>query len=187
MTDLGNEEQFKNDELKKLSSEIYSKIDKLQSSIVNGTCQNAHVFKCDILDKFRCGFGCQIHHIVRCMIVAFHANLPMILKFNWPKPARSSGSFRIFDKTTWDCEDYSKAKTMTGYMNKYPERIIPEPYLSRLKKLHSEPIAWWTGHFAAYLMRFSKEFEQRLKENDVLSDIPKHCVGYEYFKRIVFI
>lgn len=67
------------DRLDKLSNYLQLKIHQLQNP---KNCENARKLVCT-LNK-GCGFGCQIHHVAYCMVVAIATNRTLILNSqNW--------------------------------------------------------------------------------------------------------
>lgn len=161
---------------KTLAKELYTKLDQLQSLIINGSCSDINLFVCDLPKTFICGFGCQMHHFVRCLILAFYYKLPMKLEFDWPMmPEWTVGFF----KNKFKCGEYDAKRALwSSNLNDILfKQFIPEYYLKRLKTFHSEPLAWWSGHFASYIMDLSDEFIEHLKLKDFSFDLPKPCVG----------
>lgn len=100
----------------------------------------------------------------------------MKLDFNWPINAEKN--FGFF-KTKFKCKEFNPRRALNASTIKKAttKQAIPEYFFSRLKRFHSQPLAWWSGHFASYIMEFSNEFKKHLSHKGLLFDLPKPCVG----------
>ena len=100
----------------------------------------------------------------------------MMLDFKWPKSPEKD--FEFF-KIKFKCKEFNSRRALNASTIKEAtiKKVIPEHFLTRLKRFHSQPLAWWTGHFASYIMEFSNEFKKHLDHKGLLFDLPKPCVG----------
>lgn len=117
-----------------------------------------------------CGYGCQLHHVVYCFIVAYATERTLILKSRgWRY--HKGGWEEVFRPVSDSCHD---AGTATAYnwpgkpntqvlvlpiidslmpRPPYLPLAVPEDLAPRLKRLHGDPIVWWVGQFLKYLLR----------------------------------
>ncbi|XP_043065884.1 alpha-(1,6)-fucosyltransferase-like [Drosophila bipectinata] len=131
-------------------------------------CQNARKLVCK-LNK-GCGYGCQLHHVVYCFIVAYATERTLILKSRgWRY--HKGGWEEVFQPVSNSCNDAGTANTYNwpGKPNTqvlvlpiidslmprppYLPLAVPEDLAPRLKRLHGDPIVWWVGQFLKYLLR----------------------------------
>ncbi|XP_020715932.1 alpha-(1,6)-fucosyltransferase isoform X2 [Ceratitis capitata] len=134
-------------------------------------CANARKLVCK-LNK-GCGYGCQLHHVVYCFIVAYATERTMILKSRgWRY--HKSGWEEVFQPVSETCleADAAHASNWPGRHDMpvlvlpiidslmprppYLPLAIPEDLSPRLKRLHGDPIVWWIGQFLKYLLRPQK-------------------------------
>uniref|UniRef100_A0A914WG70 GT23 domain-containing protein n=1 Tax=Plectus sambesii TaxID=2011161 RepID=A0A914WG70_9BILA len=125
-----------------------------------------------------CGFACQIHHVIYCLIVAYATNRTMLLD---DKTWRYSDDgwtsvFQPVSSCKISAHEARSAKRWTGKADvtsasvihipivdvleqqmPYLPQSIPADLASDLISVHSYPPAWWIGQFAQYLMRPSDD------------------------------
>ncbi|KAH8324095.1 hypothetical protein KR074_009011 [Drosophila pseudoananassae] len=152
-------------EAKELSDLVQRRLHHLQNP---RDCQNARKLVCK-LNK-GCGYGCQLHHVVYCFIVAYATERTLILKSRgWRY--HKGGWEEVFQPVSNSCHDAGTANTYNwpGKPNTqvlvlpiidslmprppYLPLAVPEDLAPRLKRLHGDPIVWWVGQFLKYLLR----------------------------------
>lgn len=129
-----------------------------------------------------CGFGCQLHHVVYCFIMAYATERTLILKSKgWRY--HKQGWEEVFHPISESCttsEGTSHANWGNGHyntqvvdipiidsLNPRPPQLplaIPEDLAPRLKRLHGDPIVWWVGQFLKYLIRMQPETQAIIDE-----------------------
>ena len=65
--------KWRKNELKDLSNTVQSRLEVLQNPV---SCDSAKKLVCNL--NIRCGYGCQTHHAVYCLIVAYQSNRTLI-------------------------------------------------------------------------------------------------------------
>ena len=98
--------EWRRTELKRLSGYIQRKIKEMQNPDKE-KCSKSKKLVCQ-LNK-GCGFGCQLHHVVYCFVVAIATNRVLILNDeNWQyaiyKP-RGSAWISVFQPVSETCRD----------------------------------------------------------------------------------
>lgn len=132
-------------------------------------CNSARKLVCR-LNK-GCGYGCQIHHVVYCFIMAYATERTLILKSDswrynragWEQVFRPlSDTCKSADGGThgnWPASDDVQVVTcpIIDSLNPRPAFLplaIPADLAPRLMRAHGDPAAWWIGQFIKYLLRF---------------------------------
>ncbi|XP_068159454.1 alpha-(1,6)-fucosyltransferase [Drosophila tropicalis] len=158
-------EAWRHKEAKDLSDLVQRRLNYLQNP---SDCQNARKLVCK-LNK-GCGYGCQLHHVVYCFIVAYATERTLILKSRgWRY--HKGGWEEVFLPVSNTCHDAgsTNAYNWPGKPNTqvlvlpiidslmprppYLPLAVPEDLAPRLKRLHGDPIVWWVGQFLKYLLR----------------------------------
>nr|XP_016924251.1 alpha-(1,6)-fucosyltransferase [Drosophila suzukii] len=158
-------EAWRHKEARELSDLVQRRLHHLQNP---SDCQNARKLVCK-LNK-GCGYGCQLHHVVYCFIVAYATERTLILKSRgWRY--HKGGWEEVFQPVSNSCHDAGTANTYNwpGKPNTqvlvlpiidslmprppYLPLAVPEDLAPRLKRLHGDPIVWWVGQFLKYLLR----------------------------------
>ncbi|KAF6205363.1 hypothetical protein GE061_019534 [Apolygus lucorum] len=130
-------------------------------------CDNAKKLVCK-LNK-GCGYGCQLHHAVYCMMVAYGTQRTMILQSKgWRY--NKGGWETVFRPVSESCTDVSgpvqswpgnenTPAVLLGIIDSLSPRppylplAVPKDLANRIAKLHGDPAVWWVGQFLKYLMR----------------------------------
>lgn len=175
------DEDWRSDQLKSLQQSVQSVISKLQNPVA---CDKAQKLVC-VLNK-GCGFGCQIHHVVYCFVVALAENRTLILNArNWRyadrdhKRSKTAGWNAVFQPLSTSCLEEGEGKHsgwLPGHdsaqilelpiidsMRPRPEFLplaVPAQIADRLEHVHGSPIAWFLGQILRYSMRLSEDMEQ---------------------------
>ncbi|KAF5294268.1 hypothetical protein FQR65_LT10854 [Abscondita terminalis] len=152
-------------EINNLSDIIQDRLSYLQNPV---DCENAKKLVCQI--NYFCGFGCQMHHLISCMTLAYGTQRTLILKsINWQyHKAGWEGVFKSLSKLCTYVND-TIAVTYPGNKNslvidlppktqihprsKYLPLAIPEDLSYRLATVHGNPSAWWIGQILKYVWK----------------------------------
>lgn len=158
-------ETWRHDESKNLSDLVQRRLTALQNP---QDCNTAKKLICR-LNK-GCGYGCQLHHVVYCFIMAYATERTMILKSKgWRY--HKGGWEEVFKPVSQTCTDSngishaswpgtSNTQVLTipiiDSLNPRPPFLplaIPADLAPRMIKLHGDPIVWWIGQFLKYLIK----------------------------------
>ncbi|CAH1263842.1 FUT8 [Branchiostoma lanceolatum] len=144
-------------------------------------CSKAKKLLCN-LNK-GCGYGCQLHHVVYCFMVAYGTERTMILNSQGWRYS-SGGWEKVFLPLSETCTDPSGASRgpWKGDKSKdtqvvempivdsiYPRPPylplgIPEDLSDRLLRLHGNPSVWFIAQFVLYLQRYQPYLQQDIEE-----------------------
>ncbi|XP_054159027.1 alpha-(1,6)-fucosyltransferase-like [Oppia nitens] len=180
---------WRKSEFKRLNDLVKNKINELQNP-VKDKCGSTKKLICQ-LNK-GCGFGCQIHHLVYCMIVAMATKRTLIMNSqNWryaqskSKGSSNKGWDSVFLPLSQTCLDdsgssrisWSSSSDLDIYqvvdlpiidsMRSRPDYLplsIPEELTQSLVQLHGAPIVWFIGQIVSFLMRPSQEMSDYIKK-----------------------
>ncbi|XP_031786080.1 alpha-(1,6)-fucosyltransferase isoform X2 [Nasonia vitripennis] len=157
--------KWREKEANDLSSLVQQRFRSLQNPI---NCNTAKKLICNI--NKGCGFGCQIHHLVYCFLVAYGTERTLILKskgWRYQKEGWESVFLPLSDtclspngKThaNWPSDESKQVIILPIVDNIYPKPIyqppsVPADLAQRLSKMHGYPLVWWVGQVLKYLMR----------------------------------
>ncbi|XP_029342404.1 alpha-(1,6)-fucosyltransferase-like [Acyrthosiphon pisum] len=138
-------------------------------------CSKAKKLLCNFVYANWCGFGCRVHHFVKCLFVAYATERTMIIDNpgNW---RFTSGGFeKLFlplsdTCTSKDGETFSHwpgnettqvimydlptSDNADKHLNHlYLPVVLPEDLAERINVLHGDPAVWWIGQFFKYIFR----------------------------------
>ncbi|KAL9877974.1 alpha-(1,6)-fucosyltransferase 8 isoform 3-T3 [Glossina fuscipes fuscipes] len=189
MRELDGYEEWRHQESRDLSDLVQRRLHYLQNP---ADCSKARKLVCK-LNK-GCGYGCQLHHVVYCFIVAYATERTLILKSRgWRY--HKGGWEEVFHPVSDSCVDAEGV-----HANSWPGRAdsqvlvlpiidslvprppylplsIPEDLASRLRRLHGDPIVWWVGQFLKYLLRPQKSIKNFLVSGATKLGWSKPIVG----------
>ncbi|KAG7177849.1 Alpha-(1 6)-fucosyltransferase-like 4 [Homarus americanus] len=155
-------------------------------------CSKARKLICN-LNK-GCGYGCQIHHVVYCFIVAYGTKRTLILKSRgWRyNKAGWEDVFQPLSETCTDPSGYSHSHwpglnetqvvdlpiidTLTQRPTYLP-LAIPRDISERLARLHGDPPAWWVGQFLKYMLRLQPKTQEMLDNMAETLGFQKPIIG----------
>ncbi|CAI9740361.1 Hypothetical predicted protein [Octopus vulgaris] len=145
-------------------------------------CKTAKKLVCNLSKG--CGYGCQLHHVTYCLIVAYATKRTLVLESKgWRYATR--GWETVFQPVSDSCTDRSgnsirtwgPPETLTEVQvvempiidNVYPKPAfiplaIPEDLAPRLRRLHGDPAVWWIGQFVRYLVRPQPALEKDIND-----------------------
>ena len=176
---------WRSDQLKSLSRKVQNVINRLQNPI---SCESANKLICQ-LNK-GCGFGCQIHHLAYCFVVALAENRTLILDAkNWRyadkqyKRSKTESWNIVFQPLSKSCLEEGIGKRSNWQPNHDSVQIlelpiidslrprpdflplaVPEQISQQLEHVHDSPIAWFLGQITRYSMRLSEDMEQFISD-----------------------
>jgi glycoprotein 6-alpha-L-fucosyltransferase len=162
-------DDMRKQKLRNLSAVVETRLHNLQHP---KNCANRQKLICK-LNKI-CGFACQIHHVVYCLIVAYATNRTMLLddrKWRYTQKGWTS-VFQPVSSCTLDPVDLLLARKWSGSKDVSSADIITLPIIDEIERYlpylpqsfpadlasdlmfaHSYPPAWWIGQLAKYLMK----------------------------------
>ncbi|XP_006632780.1 alpha-(1,6)-fucosyltransferase isoform X1 [Lepisosteus oculatus] len=171
--------EWREKEAKDLSDLVQNRISYLQNP---KDCSKARKLVCNI--NKGCGYGCQLHHVVYCFMIAYGTQRTLILESqNWRYA--TSGWETVFKPVSDTCTDRTGASTghWSGEANDkdvqvvelpivdslhprppYLPLAIPEDLADRLDRLHGDPSVWWVSQFVKYLIRPQSWLEKEIEE-----------------------
>ncbi|XP_026478661.1 alpha-(1,6)-fucosyltransferase-like [Ctenocephalides felis] len=155
-------------------------------------CNTAKKLVCN-LNK-GCGFGCQLHHVAYCFIIAYGTERTLILnskgwryhKAGWEEVFLPlSETCRNAEGTThgsWPGKPSTQVITLPIIDSISPRPpflplAVPEDLADRLARLHGDPIVWWIGQILKYLLRPTKNTEDMIKNGMDKLGYAKPIVG----------
>lgn len=141
-----------------------------------------------------CGFGCQLHHVVYCFIMAYATERTLILKSQgwryhttgWEeifKPLsdtclNSNGNSHANWPETFDVQVVTLP--IIDSLNPRPPYLplaIPSDLAPRLGRIHGNPIVWWIGQFLKYLLRLQPKTQAMIDEGIAKLNFKSPIVG----------
>uniref|UniRef100_T1HHA0 GT23 domain-containing protein n=1 Tax=Rhodnius prolixus TaxID=13249 RepID=T1HHA0_RHOPR len=116
-----------------------------------------------------CGYGCQLHHAVYCLIVAYGTQRTLILQSKGWKYNRK-GWEQVFKPVSETCTTvtepvhkwpgtFNSPTVLLGIVDSVTPRppfiplVVPKDLAERIERLHGQPSVWWVGQFLKYLLR----------------------------------
>uniref|UniRef100_A0A1B0GKV9 Alpha-(1,6)-fucosyltransferase n=2 Tax=Lutzomyia longipalpis TaxID=7200 RepID=A0A1B0GKV9_LUTLO len=165
LQEVDGHSMWRKDEFRNLSNLVQHRLQYLQNP---KDCANARKIVCR-LNK-GCGYGCQLHHVVYCFIMAYATERTLILKSKgWRY--HKAGWEDIFMPISETCLD-ADGKTHANWPGKPSTQVITLPIIDslhprpehlplaipadlapRLTRIHGDPFVWWVGQFLKYLLR----------------------------------
>ncbi|XP_064621833.1 alpha-(1,6)-fucosyltransferase-like isoform X2 [Lineus longissimus] len=160
--------EWREKEAKDLMDYINKRFKQLQNP---KDCKTAKKVVCN-LNK-GCGFGCQIHHVAYCMIIAYGTGRTLVLDSRGWRYSHG-GWEKVFKPLSDTCLDKSGTSSRAWGAKEVIENIqvvelpivdslhprpafmplsVPEDIAPRLTRLHGNPIVWWIGQVCRFLMR----------------------------------
>lgn len=159
-------------ELLVLSKLIQQRLQYIQNPT---DCKTARKVACNFDEA--CGYGCQVHHVVFCLIIAYATERTLVL-------AKGNG---IYHGHSWDqvflplsgtCNntdgeshaDWPETVPVQvlhvpriNVMESQPDYIpmaIPAEFATQLHRIHPEPCAWWIAQFVKFAMRYQPNTQE---------------------------
>ncbi|XP_046551170.1 alpha-(1,6)-fucosyltransferase-like isoform X2 [Haliotis rubra] len=168
-----------------IMNELGQKVQRRFAYIQNPrNCRTARKYICS---PKSCGYGCQLHHMAYCLIMAYASNRTLVVNLekntqSWTpffKPL-SETCLKSYDENhvvQWnELNDISQeggpdhmeillpVLDNIGFHPDYLPLAIPADLAPTLQRFHGNPIVWWIGQVAKYLTRFNADTERDLEE-----------------------
>uniref|UniRef100_A0A914CQI2 Alpha-(1,6)-fucosyltransferase n=1 Tax=Acrobeloides nanus TaxID=290746 RepID=A0A914CQI2_9BILA len=179
---VDNSGEWHQQALQNLSSFIQNRIKILQNP---EDCAKARILLCD-LNK-GCGFGCQLHHVAYCLIVAAGTNRTMVFEKDGTDWRYSQKGWTSVFLPVTSCSHSAAVPANTNVqswagveqtdrvvrlpivdgLSHHPEHLplsFPKQISEFLLAHHSNPPVYFIAHFIWYLMRNNEHMEKVLKE-----------------------
>ncbi|KAK4882687.1 hypothetical protein RN001_006006 [Aquatica leii] len=165
LTEVDGFNDWRNNEITDLSNVVQTRLHYLQNPL---NCESARKLVCTI--SYGCGFGCQMHHLISCMILAYGMQRTLILESTGWQYHRG-GWNQVFMPLSKNCTTVSKGSidNWPGTNNSKIIRIppftyilprshylplaVPEDLFVRLKTIHGNPTVWWIGQLLKYIWK----------------------------------
>ncbi|XP_056679666.1 alpha-(1,6)-fucosyltransferase-like [Monodelphis domestica] len=166
-------------EAKNLTELVQRRITYLQNP---KNCEKAKKLVCNI--NKNCGYGCQLHHVVYCFMIAYGTQRTLILESHKWHYATGGWEtvFRPLSETCTNREG-STNRLWSGEINDkniqvvdlpivdflhprppYLPLAIPEDLADRLVRIHGDPAVWWVSQFVKYLIRPQPWLKKKIEE-----------------------
>ena len=176
LRDLDGMGEYRRKMEQELSSEVQNRFHKLQNP---KDCRKSRRLVCT-LNK-GCGYGCQIHHVIYCMIIAYSSNRTMVMNsVGWRYSKKGwEGTFLPvsdtcrnvgFGRVYWGMAYNTKALVahLPVIDSIYPKpfqlpQAVPRDLVDRILKFHERPFIWWVGQVCAYLFRYQPSMKERIE------------------------
>ncbi|XP_071963471.1 alpha-(1,6)-fucosyltransferase-like [Antedon mediterranea] len=198
MTDLYNLSivddtgQWKISAAKALSDTVQQRFYYLQNPI---DCGNAKKLVCN-LNK-GCGYGCQVHHVAYCLILAYGTQRTLILESRGWRYS-PEGWERWFMPLSNTCRDRKGSTTGRWGRPESMENIqvvdlpivdglhprpnflplaVPEDLAKDLIHLHGHPIVWWVGQVLKYILRPNDLLQKQINDMEIKHSFQHPIVG----------
>lgn len=145
-------------------------------------CGEARKMVCNLSKG--CGYGCQLHHVTYCLMLAYSTERTLILESKGWRYS-SDGWEKVFQPLSNTCTDRSGKSSkhwgpeesiknvqvveMPIVDSLHPRPLalplaIPEDLADRLIRLHGDPAVWWIGQFVTYLTRPQQHLAEDLAQ-----------------------
>ncbi|XP_065052139.1 alpha-(1,6)-fucosyltransferase-like isoform X2 [Rhopilema esculentum] len=162
---------------RKLSNEVRQRLNKLQNP---DDCKKARRLVCT-LNK-ACGYGCQVHHIIYCMIMAYSSNRTMVInsrgwrysKKGWEgtflpvsESCRNVGFGRVYWGMAYNTKALIAHLPVIDTIYPKPDQLpqaVPRDLVDKIIEFHEVPFVWWVGQICAFLFRYQPSMKQRIDE-----------------------
>ncbi|XP_077997267.1 alpha-(1,6)-fucosyltransferase-like [Glandiceps talaboti] len=185
-------DEWRQEEAKSLGDLVQKRIKYLQNP---KDCNKAKKLVCN-LNK-GCGYGCQLHHVVYCLLMAYGSERTLILESRgwrysregWEKYflplsdtcVESSGSGRSSWGDTVRMKDVQVIDLpIVDGLHPRPNYLplsIPEDLSERLLRLHGNPAVWWLGQLVKYVTRPQPSLQNLIDETHTRLKFETPIVG----------
>ncbi|XP_023558597.1 alpha-(1,6)-fucosyltransferase isoform X2 [Octodon degus] len=186
-------------EAKDLTELVQRRITYLQNP---KDCHTARKLVCNI--NKGCGYGCQLHHVVYCFMIAYGTQRTLILESqNWRYA--TGGWETVFRPVSETCTD--KSGVSSGHWSgevkdknvqvvelpivdslhprpPYLPLAVPEDLADRLLRVHGDPAVWWVSQFVKYLIRPQPWLEKEIEEATKKLGFKHPVIGYPSYEFI---
>lgn len=170
ITEADGFQKWREKEYRGLSLLVQKRLSSLQNP---KSCSSTQKLICNL--SIDCGFGCQLHHVVYCLIVAYGTNRMLLLDTeNWNY---GKGAFqKMFEPLSKTC-NLPKKYSFQKISNRFPRK--KDGFFQRQKGIESN-INWWPGEKNDEFVRLPRMRDMKEKPEFLPPSIPK-----DIFKRIL--
>lgn len=187
------DEEWQREESRELGSLVQQRLHKLQNPV---NCSQARFAVCNL--KLRnCGFGCLLHHVCYCLLIAYGSNRTLVLQEGSLLHAQNKWEavFQPLSRTCntvrgpvvrWGAKDKNWESARALFVPIYPQldpkpdflpMAIPEDLAPRLTLFHGDPPVWWIGQFLRYLTRPNKRLHDHIKSEAKILGFQRPIAG----------
>nr|XP_049700311.1 alpha-(1,6)-fucosyltransferase isoform X1 [Helicoverpa armigera] len=155
-------------------------------------CKDARKLICN-LNK-GCGFGCQLHHIVYCLIFAYATERTLILnskgwRYNnkgWDyvfMPISDTCTSAYDDKVVqWPVTYDAKVLSLTfidsiSQRPKFLPLAIPKDLAHRITRFNGDPSSWWIGQMLKYVLKPRQAMQKAINDTIAKMNFKTPIVG----------
>lgn len=191
LRDLDGMDAFRRQMQLKLSKEVQDRFHSLQNP---KDCKKSRRLVCT-LNK-GCGYGCQIHHVIYCMIIAYSSNRTMVMnslgwrysKRGWEgtflpvsESCRNVGFGRVYWGMAYNTKSLVAHLPVIDSIYPKPPQLpqaVPRDLVDRILQFHEIPFVWWVGQVCAFLFRYQPSMKQRIETKKKRIGFKSPIVGY---------
>ncbi|XP_014661833.1 PREDICTED: alpha-(1,6)-fucosyltransferase-like [Priapulus caudatus] len=168
---------------KKEADDLAELVQKRLHRLQNPTnCADAKKLVCNV--NKGCGYGCQVHHLTYCLMIAYGSQRTLILNSKGWRYSHE-GWEKVFLPISDTC-----TSTMGGSSGHWTDEAgmknlqivdlpiidsikprpaylplaIPDDLADRLMRLHGNPAVWWTGQLVRFLTRPQSELQRDIDQ-----------------------
>ena len=156
-----------------LSQLVQRRFDYLQNP---KDCKTARKLMCELSKP--CGYGCLIHHIGFCFIVAYATERTMILQSESWSFAENKGWNSLFLPISNTCTEATTPDVMWSDHSEHALEVklpvvemlgprppqmpmaFPKDLSEKLLAFHADPFVWWAGQVFKYILRPNEELTE---------------------------
>ncbi|XP_037048449.1 alpha-(1,6)-fucosyltransferase-like [Bradysia coprophila] len=117
-------------------------------------CGKARKLMCPL--EVDCGYGCELHHVVYCLIMAYATERTLPISDTCLTSEGASYGTWSNDIQNIQVVDIPRMDNLIPQTPFLPQ-VIPEDLAPRLTRLHGDPFVWWVGQFLKYLLRMQPQ------------------------------
>lgn len=191
-------EQFRQSEMRELGEIVQKRLQHIQNP---KDCPTARKIRCEMPGS-GCGFGCRIHELLLCLLVAYKTERTFVLEskhnvsgflasgVKWedvflPLSETCTTSNGI-QSVPWNSTEADVAQVIQVpralYMKPAPDYLplaIPADLADRLTLVHDDPSAWWSSQLIKYIMRYNSETLERIEQRERSIGFTSPIVGVQ--------
>lgn len=185
---LDNAQDIRDQIAKELSDIVQKRLYKLQHP---SNCETARKLVCT-LNK-GCGYGCQMHHVLYCFIVAYATKRVLIIDSSgWRYSSRGWNAY--FQPVSSSCTYYSRVEEwnsnhesalvvhlpIVDAMFPRPKTMplsVPRDLYDQIISFHGHPFVWWISQFTKYMIRLNPGLREEVEKKKQLLQFRSPIVG----------
>lgn len=189
LTELDGYQYWRESEAANVSDLIQRRLYYLQNP---ADCKEARKLICN-LNK-GCGFGCQLHHIVYCLIFAYATERTLILnsrgwRYNskgWEyvfHPISDSCTSAFDDKVLQWPVSYEAKVISLPFIDSLTQKpkflplAIPKDLAHRIMRFNGDPASWWIGQILKYILKPKPNMQKAINDTIAKMNFKTPIVG----------